>query len=79
MMKSFAVIKDGVVENCIVAESQAIAEEVTGLTCVEYFPVLPGWKYADNKFIQPEESEIVFIQPEESEIVLDNTIISVEE
>jgi len=35
-MATFAVIKDGIVENCIVAESLAIAEEVTGLTCIEY-------------------------------------------
>ncbi len=31
-MATFAVIRDGIVENCIVAESLAIAEEVTGLT-----------------------------------------------
>ena len=35
-MATFAVINEGVVENCIVAESLAIAEEVTGLTCIEY-------------------------------------------
>jgi hypothetical protein len=35
-MATFAVIRDGIVENCIVAESLAIAEEVTGLTCIEY-------------------------------------------
>ena len=53
-MKTFAVIKNGVVENCIVAESLAFAEEVTGETCVEYFSVGPGWTYANNKFIKPE-------------------------
>lgn len=52
-MKTFASIKDGIVDNCIIAESLAIAEEITGLTCVEYFLVAPGWSYVDGKFIAP--------------------------
>ena len=35
-MATFVVIKDGIIDNCIVAETQVIAEEVTGLTCIEY-------------------------------------------
>lgn len=35
-MKTFAVINGENVVNTIVADSKAIAEEVTGLTCIEY-------------------------------------------
>jgi hypothetical protein len=35
-MKKFAVLNGENVVNTIVADSKAIAEEVTGLTCVEY-------------------------------------------
>lgn len=35
-MKNFAVIKDGTVDNIIIADSKKIAEEITGLQCVEY-------------------------------------------
>jgi len=52
-MATFAVIKDGIVDNCIVAESLAIAEEVTGLTCIEYTVPLIGGTYADGKFTSP--------------------------
>ena len=34
-MLDFLVIKDGVVDNIIVADSLEIATEVTGLTCIE--------------------------------------------
>jgi len=54
-MATFAVIKDGIVDNCIVAESLAIAEELTGLTCVEYTNVFPGMSYVDGKFVSPAE------------------------
>ena len=33
---NIAVIKDDLVENIIVCDSVAIAEEITGLKCVEY-------------------------------------------
>ena len=52
-MATFAVIKDGVVDNCIVAESLAIAEEVTGLTCIEYTVPSVGDTYAGGKFTSP--------------------------
>lgn len=52
-MATFAVIKDGIIDNCIVAESQAIAEETTSLTCIEYTVPKIGGTYVDGKFIAP--------------------------
>lgn len=54
-MATFASIKDGVVDNCIVAESLEIAEEITGLTCIEYTVPSVGFTYVDGKFIAPVE------------------------
>jgi hypothetical protein len=50
---NFAVIEDGIVVNTIVADSQSIAEEVTGLTCIEYTtePAEPGGTYSNGAFI----------------------------
>ena len=55
-MTTFAVVKDGLVENCIIADSLEIAQEVTGLTCVEYTEENPagiGFTYADGIFNDP--------------------------
>ena len=52
-MATFAVIKDGIIENCIVADSLAIAEEVTEATCIEYTVPSIGGTYVDGKFIAP--------------------------
>jgi len=56
-MGSYAVVNDGTVINVIIAESQEIAEEVTGLTCVEYenSPAAPGigWSYDGATFTAP--------------------------
>lgn len=56
-MANYAVIKDGIVTNVIVAESQEIAESVTGLTCIEYQlePGAPGigWSYNGTDFTAP--------------------------
>lgn len=41
-MANFAIIEDGVVTNTILADSKAIAEEVTGKTCVEYTDANPA-------------------------------------
>jgi len=72
-MATFAVIKDGIVENCIVADSLEIAQEVTGLNCVEYSlnsGVVPGWSYVNNEFIAPVEivieEEIDLVAQQES-------------
>lgn len=53
MSKTFAVIENGVVVNCIVAESQETAESLTQLTCVEYLNVEVGLLYADGVFSIP--------------------------
>jgi hypothetical protein len=52
-MANFAVIKDGIIENCIVADSLAIAEEATEATCIEYTVPSIGGTYVDGKFIAP--------------------------
>ena len=55
-MANFAEIKDGVVTNVIVADTKEIAEQVTGLTCVEYTEENPagiGWTYDGANFVAP--------------------------
>ena len=43
------------VVNCIIADNQQIAEEVTGLTCIEYFlPKVGDILTEDKKFISNE-------------------------
>jgi hypothetical protein len=58
-MVKYAVIKDSVVDNVILADTQAIAQEVTGLTCVEieHVPGAPGigWTYDGAEFTAPVE------------------------
>lgn len=53
---NFAVIENQIVVNLINAETQKIAESVTGLTCVEYsdsdLPYI-GLGYVDGEFEQP--------------------------
>ena len=59
-MANFAVIKDGVVTNVIVADTKEIAELVTGLTCVEYTEEKPagiGWTYDGSVFTPPAVQE----------------------
>ena len=53
-MANFAVIEGNNVINTIIADSQAIAEEVTGAICVEYTtePAQPGGTYVNGKFIR---------------------------
>lgn len=54
-MANFAVIEDGKVLNTILADSKAIAEEVTGKTCVEYTtenPACIGLGYDGTTFQQ---------------------------
>lgn len=56
MDKKFAVIKNEKVENIIVAESKEVAEEVTGLLCVEYTDENPahiGLGWDGSTFEQP--------------------------
>ena len=61
-MATFAVIKDGTVNNVIVADTKEIAETVTGLTCIEYTDENRagiGWTYDGAEFTAPvvEETE----------------------
>lgn len=59
-MANFAIIEDGKVTNTILAESKAIAEEVTGKTCVEYTdsnPACIGLGYDGTTFEQPAREE----------------------
>jgi hypothetical protein len=56
-MANYAIIKDGIVNNVIVADTKEIAETVTGLTCVEVSnePGAPGigWTYDGAEFTAP--------------------------
>lgn len=55
-MANFAIIENGIVLNTILAESKAIAEEVTGKTAVEYTDANPphiGLGYDGTTFEQP--------------------------
>ena len=57
-MPSFAVLNGDTVVNKIVADSKEIAEEFSGLTCVEYAnqPPYPeiGYTYDGENFNKPE-------------------------
>jgi hypothetical protein len=55
-MANYAVIQNNTVTNVIVADSKEIAEEVTGLLCIEYTEENPtniGWTYDGTSFINP--------------------------
>jgi hypothetical protein len=61
-MANYAVIKDNIVNNVIMADTKEIAETVTGLTCIEYTDENPagiGWSYDGAEFTAPvvEETE----------------------
>jgi hypothetical protein len=56
-MAKFAVIENGIVQNVIIADTKEIAEEVTGLTCIEYTsenPAYIGLGFDGTTFEQPE-------------------------
>lgn len=56
-MAKYAVIKDGIIDNVILADTKEIAETVTGLTCIEieHVPDAPGigWLYDGVEFTAP--------------------------
>ena len=55
-MKTFAVIKNNLVTNLIIADSKELAESISELSCVEIQGPLDckiGYSYANNKFIEP--------------------------
>ena len=65
-MNKFAVIKDSQVLNTIIADTQEIAEEVSGYPCIPYeYPtaVGPYWGWDGTNFIPPVEE---IIEPEET-------------
>jgi hypothetical protein len=53
MEKTFAVIENDVVVNCIVATSKEEAEQITQLQCVEYLNVEVGFHYQNEVFSKP--------------------------
>jgi len=59
-MANFAIIEDRKVTNTILADSKAIAEEVTGKICVEFTqsnPACIGLGYDGTTFEQPAQEE----------------------
>lgn len=55
-MATFAVMSRNLVSNIIVADSKEIAEQVTGLACIEYTQENPagiGWTYDGINFTPP--------------------------
>lgn len=56
-MPNFAVIENNIVVNVIVADSAEIANQLTGLTCIEYDidkkNVGRFWEYDGENFINP--------------------------
>ena len=62
-MKNYAVIdQDGLVVNLIVADSKEVAENVTGLTCIENDELLGaiGLVYSDGTFAAPVPEPLVY-------------------
>ena len=60
-MANFAVIESGTVINTILADSKAIAEEITEKTCIEFTsenPAVIGLGYDGTTFEQPAPIEI---------------------
>ena len=55
-MANYAVIQNNKVINVIVADSKAIAEDVTGHTCIEYTSESPagiGYTWDGTNFVPP--------------------------
>lgn len=63
ILKRFAIIENNIVNNLIVCDSKELAEELTGLLCVEIFPektASPGDLYdpESDTFILPSSDTI---------------------
>lgn len=61
-MARFAVLINNVVSNIIIADTKEIAEELTGLTCIEYTnenPVHFDYIWNGSEFIEPIPEEII--------------------
>ena len=61
IMYKFAVINGGIVVNSILADSKEMAEELTGLQCVNTIEAGIGWYFNEetNEFTAPEPIEII--------------------
>lgn len=61
-MPRFAVMQGNLIVNSIVADSQEIAEEVTGQTCI-FSDLGLGWVYDEKskEFIAPEQSAVEIV------------------
>ena len=59
-MNRFVVVDDLVVVNLIIAESQEIAEQISGKDCIASESAGMGWVYDNsiNEFIAPKEIEV---------------------
>ena len=59
-MKTFAIIEDGVVVNCIVANDLQTAESFSSeeQTCIEFVDVDRGDRYVDGNFIKTPKPEL---------------------
>jgi hypothetical protein len=65
-MATFAVIENGIVENLIEADSLTVAQETTGLTCIEYnigIDVSVGYLYDNGVFTNPNPPAPLIDQP----------------
>ena len=70
-MARFAVIKDDVVENVIVADSKEAAELISGFECVESDIANIGDPYVNGEF------EITIPEPEVQEYVPDRLVLGI--
>jgi hypothetical protein len=55
-MTNFAVIKNNVVQNVIVADTLEIAQEATQLECIEAIGLWTNWTRIDGVWTAPEET-----------------------
>jgi hypothetical protein len=69
-MSNFAVIENGIIKNLIICDSKEIAEELTGLDCIQYdtTEISPecGWEVVDGEIINPNpqiaQEEVVYTE-----------------
>lgn len=56
-MFNFAVVENGIIKNLIICDSKEIAEELTGLACIQYdtTTISPqcGWEVVSGTIINP--------------------------
>jgi hypothetical protein len=60
-MAKFAVVRNGIVDNTIIAEDKETAESIVGLECIEFNdenPAYIGWLWDGNLFVNPNLEEV---------------------